>query len=66
MILIAGNSGIALLAELADLADQAAELVVLGNGLADGLVRDINPVLLVQRGENVVGALQDGQIHIVF
>ena len=52
MKLIAGDRGIGQLAVFADLGDDAADLVVLCDGAADGGVGDIRAVSLVQRLED--------------
>ena len=65
MELIARDAGIGFLAEFADFADQAAELVVACDRLADGGVGDVHAVLLVQGLEDMVGALEHSEVHIV-
>ena len=50
--------GLSPLAELAYRADKLADAVVLGDGLADGGVGGVNAVDVVQRGEDVVFALE--------
>ena len=65
MEFVARNARVGPLAVLADGADELAHAVVLGNGLADGLVRDVDAVVLVQRREDVVAALEHIQIQTV-
>ena len=63
--LIARDARVGALAVLADGADELAHAVVLGNGLADGLVRHVDAVVLVQRREDVVAALEHVQVQAV-
>ena len=53
MELIARDRGVVQLAVFADLVDQAADLVVLLDGLADRIVGDVDAEMLVQRLEHV-------------
>ena len=53
MELIAGDRRVVQLAVLADLVDQAADLVVLLDGLENGFVGDVDAEILVQRLEDV-------------
>ena len=63
--LIAGDTRLIALAELADGADKLAYAVVLGDRLTDGGVRGIDAVCLVQRIEYMVFALESVQIQAV-
>ena len=63
--LIARDARVGALAVLANGADELAHTVVLGNGLADGLVRDVDAVDVVHRCENVIAALKDIQVQAV-
>ena len=63
--LIARNARVGPLAVLADGADELAHAVVLGDGLADGRVRDVDAIDIVQRREDMVAALEHVQIQAV-
>ena len=65
MEFIARNARIVALAIFADGADELAHMVVLGDGAADGRVRHVDAVVLVQRREDVVAALEHIQIQTV-
>ena len=65
MELIARDARVGALAVLANGADELAHTVVLGNGLADGLVRDVDAVDVVHRCENVIAALEHVQVQAV-
>ena len=62
--LITGDTRMRFLAEVADGADQTDHLVVLLDRLADGLVGNVDAILLVQGVQHMVGALQHRQIHV--
>ena len=66
MELVAGDGGAIPLAVLADGAQQLAHTVVLGHGLADGGVGDVDAVVLRQGLEDVVAALEHVQVEAVF
>ena len=59
MILIAGDNGVLGLAHIADLGEDLADLIVLLDGLADGLVGYVNAELLMQ-------IVQDVLLHLNF
>ena len=62
---VARDARIGALAVLADGADELAHAVVLGDRLADGLIRDVDAIDIVQRREDMVAALQDVQVQAV-
>ena len=63
--LIAGDNGVIGLTHLADLADDGADLIMLGHRLADGGVGGIHAVLLRQRLQHAAAHLPDVGIQRV-
>ena len=61
--LVAGDDGVLRLAHLADLGDDAADLVVLGHRLADGLVGGVHPVVLRHHVQQADAHLLDVVAH---
>ena len=62
VVLIARDARVFLLAELADLSQDAADLVVLGDRLAQRVVRHVHAVDLLQRREH--GVFRDLEGHV--
>ena len=63
VVLIACDARVFLLAQLADLGQDAADLVVLGHGLAQRVVRHVHAVDLMQRLEHLAPELVDIVAH---
>ena len=66
MEFITGDSRFFFLAEIPDFMDQPAHRVMLFHCFADFFVRNIDTVFLVQRFQNVVGALDFAEVYTVF
>ena len=66
MKFVACNSRIFLFAEFSDFPNKAADLIVESDSLPDRLFRYINAVVLMHRLQNVVFALQNIKVQIVF
>ena len=66
MEFVAGYSRLSLLAHITYLTDYAADLVMLLDRLSYRGIGNVNAVLLVQRLEDVVLALQHKEVHAVF
>ena len=65
MELIAGDGGIVQLAVVANLSDEAADLVVPGHRVPDGLVRGVDAEILPEGLENLPGQLLPQMLHAV-